>query len=253
MIGRTNTGGGGGGLKDTDALLRVQAPAGSVVTITKGATTKTDLGHENADDHTVYDYYFIIHQSQFDSTAWTVSASDGTNTVSKTIVINAADEYDVVLDYYPTGDLIPTMTSATTPSGVVSASSNVSGNSPYYAFDGDPSTKWYANSSADRTERYLQYEFADDVKINSVEITLYNFATQNSTTQTVTVYTSTDGTTFTSQYSESVTLAKSATVTKTYPIDSGVCRYIRFGFSDMSASSGYYPSFMVASAQASYN
>lgn len=245
--------GGGASLSSTDALLRVEAPAGSTVTITKGSVTKTDLGHENADDNSIYDYYFIIHASQFDSTPWTVTATLGADSATDTIVINAADEYDVVLDYYPTGDLIPTMTSATTPSGVVSASSNVSGNSPYYAFDGDPSTQWYANSSADRTARYLQYEFADDVKINSAEITLRNFATQNSTTQTVTVYTSTDGTTFTSRYSESVTLAKSATVTKTYPIDSGVCRYIRFGFSDMSASSGYYPSFMVVSAQASYN
>lgn len=93
-------GGGGGGLKATDALLRVQAPAGSTVTITKGTTTKTDLGHENADDHTVYDYYFIIHASQFDSVnAWTVTATLGAQTKSDTIIIDSADEYDVVLSY----------------------------------------------------------------------------------------------------------------------------------------------------------
>ena len=99
MIGRTNTGG-GGGLQDTDALLRVQAPAGSVVTISKGGMTKTDLGHENANDHTLYDYYFIIHQSQFDSVnPWTVTATLNTLTTSDTIIINAADEYDMYLSY----------------------------------------------------------------------------------------------------------------------------------------------------------
>lgn len=93
-------GGSGGGLKATDALLRVQAPANSTVTITKGTTTKTDLGHENADDHTVYDYYFIIHQSQFDSqNAWTVTATLGGDSATGTVIIDTADEYDVVLNY----------------------------------------------------------------------------------------------------------------------------------------------------------
>ena len=90
-------GGGGGGLTATDALLRVQAPAGSTVTITKGSTTKTDQGHENANDNTVYDYYFIIHASQFDSiNPWSVSATAEygvTNT--GTIVIDMPDEYNL--------------------------------------------------------------------------------------------------------------------------------------------------------------
>lgn len=94
-------GGGSGGLKATDALLRVQAPAGSTVTITKGTATKTDLGHENADDNSIYDYYFIIHASQFDSVnPWTVTATLNDETSNSTIVIDAADEYDVVL-WYP--------------------------------------------------------------------------------------------------------------------------------------------------------
>lgn len=114
MIGRTNTGG-GGGLQDTDALLRVQAPAGSVVTITKGGMTKTDHGHENVDDNSVYDYYFIIHQSQFDSVnPWTVTATLGTDTDSDTIIIDTADEYDVELSYftylYKDGDLCTAIT-----------------------------------------------------------------------------------------------------------------------------------------------
>ena len=93
-------GGGGGGLSDTDALLRVQAPAGSTVTITKSTVTMTGSGHENAIDTTMYDYYFIIHQSQFDSeNPWTVEATLGSQTKTQTIIIDAADEYDVLITY----------------------------------------------------------------------------------------------------------------------------------------------------------
>lgn len=100
IIGNAVTLGGGGGITATDAILRVQAPAGSTVTITKGTTTKTDVGHENADDNTVYDYYFVIHQSQFDSTTpWTVTATLGTSTATGTVTIDTADEYDLVLNY----------------------------------------------------------------------------------------------------------------------------------------------------------
>ena len=93
-------GGGGGGFKATDAILRVQALAGSTVTISKGGVSKTDLGHENADDPTMNDYYFIIHASQFDSNPWTVTSTlTGYDTATETIVINAADEYDITIVY----------------------------------------------------------------------------------------------------------------------------------------------------------
>lgn len=99
MIGRVNAGG-GGGLQSTDAILRVIAPAGSTVTISKGGVSKSDLGHENAADHTLYDYYFIIHASQFDSVnPWTVTATLGTQSISNSIIIDTADEYDIVLSY----------------------------------------------------------------------------------------------------------------------------------------------------------
>ena len=97
MIGRVNVGG-GVGLKDTDAVLRVIAPAGSVVTITKGGISKTDNGHENASDNTLYDYYFIIHSSQFDGVnPWTVTATKSGESITKTVIINAPDEYDITL------------------------------------------------------------------------------------------------------------------------------------------------------------
>lgn len=107
-------GGGGGGLSATDALLRVQAPAGSTVTITKGTITKTDNGHENASNPLFYDYYFIIHQSQFDSVnAWTVTATKGSFTWSDTVVVNNSDEYNVtfnILILYDSGDEYTTLT-----------------------------------------------------------------------------------------------------------------------------------------------
>lgn len=100
MIGKTNAGAGGGHLNDTDALLRVSAPAHSIVTITKGSTVKSDHGHENAIDSNFYDYYFIIHQSQFDSeNPWTVTATLGEDSASDTVIIDLADEYDVNLSY----------------------------------------------------------------------------------------------------------------------------------------------------------
>lgn len=115
MIGKTNAGAGGGHLNDTDALLRVSAPAGSIVTITKGSTVKSDHGHENANDSAVYDYYFIIHQSQFDSeNPWTVTATLGEESASNTVIIYLPDEYDVILSYalliYNAGDQCSSIT-----------------------------------------------------------------------------------------------------------------------------------------------
>lgn len=98
MIGMTNTE--GTSFSSTDALLRVQAPAGSVVTMTRGGTTKIDNGHENKNDSEIYDYYFVIHQSQFSSTnEWTVMATLGEEMTSDTIIINASDEYNMSLYY----------------------------------------------------------------------------------------------------------------------------------------------------------
>lgn len=93
--------GGGGSFTATDAILRVQAPSGSTVTITKGSTTKSDFGHPNVARPTIYDYYFIIHQSQFDSVnPWTVTATRGTDSNTTTIIINASDEYDLSFSYH---------------------------------------------------------------------------------------------------------------------------------------------------------
>ena len=89
------TGTASGGITSTDALLIVQAPTGYTVTVSKGATSMTSTGHRNAADHSIYDHLFVIHQAQFDSTAWSISATDGTYTGSASVVINSADTFYV--------------------------------------------------------------------------------------------------------------------------------------------------------------
>lgn len=85
-----------GGISSTDALLIVQAPAGYAVTISKGSTSMTSAsGHRNAADHSIYDHLFVIYQSQFDSTAWSISATDGTYTGTATVVVNSSDTFYV--------------------------------------------------------------------------------------------------------------------------------------------------------------
>ena len=93
-------GGGGGGLSSNDALLAVTVPTGSSVTASKGGAILTPTIWTKNADNTLDVAIFIIHQSQFDSVnAWTVTATDGTSTKSKTIIIDSADEYDITIVY----------------------------------------------------------------------------------------------------------------------------------------------------------
>lgn len=157
--------GGGGSFTATDALLRVQAPANSIVTITKGTTTKTDLGHENADDHTVYDYYFIIHQSQFDSVnPWTVTGSlTGYPDASDTIIIDSSDEYNLTIVYrlylYNYGDKCIDVTGDWSTGAWRYNSNSASGKAPTVTYNSDNvylsltngAGDWYANNAIDVT------------------------------------------------------------------------------------------------------
>lgn len=98
-------GGGGGGLSPNAAVLTVTAPIGSTITITKGGTSKTQdasKGHPSADDASVAKWYFSISTANFGT--WTVTATLGSETATGTIVIDAADEYDLILSYHvPSG------------------------------------------------------------------------------------------------------------------------------------------------------
>lgn len=93
-------GGGGGKLKDSDAVLVVTVPTGSTVTATKGGTTLTPTMWVKAADNTLDCAIFSIPASQFDSTTpWTVTATLGTETASDTVTVNAANEYDLMISY----------------------------------------------------------------------------------------------------------------------------------------------------------
>ena len=99
MKGRTNSGTGGGGLSPSSAILRVLAFTGTTVTISKGGTSKTidpSKAHVLDSDQTVAAYIFSIGAGQFDSVnSWTVTATDDDGTLTKTIVIDSADEYEL--------------------------------------------------------------------------------------------------------------------------------------------------------------
>lgn len=90
----------GGGLKDTDAVLIVTVPTGSTVTATKGGTTLTPTMWVKAADASLDCAIFSIPASQFDSTTpWTVTATDGANTASDTVLITTNKEYETEILY----------------------------------------------------------------------------------------------------------------------------------------------------------
>lgn len=91
-------GGGGGGLKDTDAVLIVSVPTGSTVTATKDTTLTPTMWVQNA-DNTLDSAIFSIPSSTFDANAWTVTATLGADSASDTIVINSNEEFEMELSY----------------------------------------------------------------------------------------------------------------------------------------------------------
>ena len=91
----------GGGLTSSDAILKVNAPSGSTVIITKNGTTITGAGFVDPIDSSIYNYYFIIDHSLFSSTGWTVTATSSVTgeTATAQQVINAAGVYEMSLSY----------------------------------------------------------------------------------------------------------------------------------------------------------
>lgn len=92
-------GGGGGGLKDTDAVLIVTVPTGSTVTATKSGNTLTPTIWVQNADNTLDTAIFSVKANTFDSNAWTVTATRDTATASSTVVIDSAKEYALTLTY----------------------------------------------------------------------------------------------------------------------------------------------------------
>lgn len=92
--------GGSGGLSSKNAVLIVTFPAGSTVTATKGtASLKPTLWTKGADS-TLECAIFSIPASKFDSTTpWAVTATNGTETASNTVLITTNNVYEVILEY----------------------------------------------------------------------------------------------------------------------------------------------------------
>lgn len=92
--------GGTGGMPLSNAIIHAKAPYGSTVTFSKGGvvvkTIGPDKAHSNSDGEYA-DYYLSISASNYGS--WTMAATRSGLTDSKTITVNAAQQYDVLLRY----------------------------------------------------------------------------------------------------------------------------------------------------------
>lgn len=99
MLGRINAGGGGSFARTDDAVLAVTVPTGSTVTMTKGGTTLRATGWTDAESATSEVFLFAVKASTFDSNPWTLAATNGTESASQSITINASGLYRAALSY----------------------------------------------------------------------------------------------------------------------------------------------------------
>ena len=90
-------GGAGGKLRDTDAVLFVTVRTGSSVTATKNGVTLTPTMWTTNADNTLDVAVFSVPASTFDSSAWTVTATLSSESISKTIVIDSAEKYNLII------------------------------------------------------------------------------------------------------------------------------------------------------------
>lgn len=97
--------------------------------------------------------------------------------LSDTIGAASANEtYDSTNKYYHNpatsgADQIPTMTSATAPSGIVTSSSDFSGQPNYYAFNAAANDAWMSNAvPSGGAPQWLAYEFTSSVAINKYAV-----------------------------------------------------------------------------------
>lgn len=93
-------GGSGGGLTDGSALLSVTVPADSTVTATKsGVTLMPSLWLAGADASTEI-ALFVFTPAQIDAiNPWTITATDGTYTAAKPVLIATNTEYEAEIHY----------------------------------------------------------------------------------------------------------------------------------------------------------
>lgn len=102
-IGRTNSGsgGGGGGISTRDALIHVTAVIGATITFEKGGVVVKTLdgtkGIPNVAVDVFADYYLSVSSNNYG--AWTITATLGDKTLSKTVTVEANEQYDVGLGW----------------------------------------------------------------------------------------------------------------------------------------------------------
>ena len=90
--------GGGSGPSASDAILIVTVPTGSTVTAVKGGVTLTPTMWVLAADATQDCALFVIAPAQFDSVnPWTVTATLGTISTSKTVIVSTNKSYDLTI------------------------------------------------------------------------------------------------------------------------------------------------------------
>ena len=91
---------GSGGLSLNNAVLHINAPAGSTITLSKGGLTvkvlEASKGHVNSDGVTA-DWYYSVSPSSYGE--WTVSAAKDGETAAETVTVNSNKQYDVPLNY----------------------------------------------------------------------------------------------------------------------------------------------------------
>lgn len=92
---------GGGGLVSSEAVIAVYVDVGTTVTMTKGGITLTPVMWESSSDFTQSTAIFTIQSSQFDSiNAWTVSATDGVESDSTTLIVDDNKYYEIWLKFW---------------------------------------------------------------------------------------------------------------------------------------------------------
>jgi hypothetical protein len=128
---------------------------------------------------------------------------------------------------------VPTMTSNTAPEGVASASSiNCSNCDTYKAFDKSTSTYWVAGGTP---SQWIQYQFASPVFIHTVVLSGYGSSGNNNNPNSITIYASTDGSSYTNIQSFSQEFT--STPTTLYIAKQGYYKYWRVWISNAVSNS----------------
>ena len=122
------------------------------------------IGSANATDYLVRSTTFA---SEICANATAMSLIGASNYASDTLLADS-DWCEAICESQYFGsvlnDTVPAMTSATTPSGSVTASNYATGSDPYKAFDGSASTIWNTQDSTTAVTRTITYAFAGTCK-----------------------------------------------------------------------------------------